>query len=419
MSSRGPGHRSRSRGVSLIEAIVALAVMGFGMLGIAAMQSSLRQNSDTARQRAEATRLASEAIEAMRSYSVVNTAGGKIAYADLVTGVAAPQLALPSTITGTNATYTRTVEVSDTSAQNRKTVFVKISWNDRSGQPQELLVSTEIHRSPPELAASLIVPASGTATQLPGGRHPTLPKAAVDNGDGTSSFTPPGGSVVWKFNNASGVIEAICNPSCASAYGRLLSGYIGFATGTTAPTSSESEAPPSLALADFTSSPPTAGIVVVQTKPVAPPFAPDCFQERLPPAPAPTRVIAYYCALFTNTSTTPNYIWSGRAVLAALPLSTPMVKPSWLASTIADSNASAYRLCRYTTQRSHVAVGAGTPAMRNRDHPLDYVDVKENLINQNFLIIRAGDGSSAFDCPNDDTTTPLLNGRTWHHQPSS
>lgn len=419
MSSRRPGHRSRSRGVSLIEAIVALAVMGFGMLGIAAMQSSLRQNSDTARQRAEATRLASEAIEAMRSYSVVNTAGGKIAYADLVTGVAAPQLALPSTITGTNATYTRTVEVSDTSAQNRKTVFVKISWNDRSGQPQELLVSTEIHRSPPELAASLIVPASGTATQLPGGRHPTLPKAAVDNGDGTSSFTPPGGSVVWKFNNASGVIEAICNPSCASAYGRLLSGYIGFATDPTQPTSSESEAPPSLAHTAFTSSPPTAGIVVVQTKPVAPPFAPDCFQERLPPAPAPTRVIAYYCALFTNTSTTPNYIWSGRAVLAALPLSTPMVKPSWLASTIADSNASAYRLCRYTTQRSHVAVGAGTPAMRNRDHPLDYVDVKENLINQNFLIIRAGDGSSAFDCPNDDTTTPLLNGRTWHHQPSS
>ncbi|GAB1391729.1 MAG: hypothetical protein AMXMBFR78_33540 [Rubrivivax sp.] len=418
MSSRRPGHRSRSRGVSLIEAIVALAVMGFGMLGIAAMQSSLRQNSDTARQRAEATRLASEAIEAMRSYSVVNTASGKISYADLVTGVAAPQLALPSTITGTNATYTRTVEVNDTGAQNRKTVFVKITWADRGGQPQELVLSTEIQRSPPELAASLIVPA---AKFLPGGRHPTIPQTAIDNGDGTSSFTPPGSGTVpvWKFNNASGVIEAICNPSCASAYGRLLSGYIGFATGTTAPTSSESEAPPSLALADFTSSPPTAGIVVVQTKPVAPPFAPECFHERLPPAPAPTRVIAYYCALFTNTSTTPNYVWSGRAVLAALPLSTPMVKPSWLASTIADSSASAYRLCRYTTQRSHAAVGTGTPAMRNGDHPLDYVDVKENLVNQRFLIIRAGDGSSAFDCPDDDTTTPLLNGRTWHHQPSS
>lgn len=419
MSSRGPGHRSRSRGVSLIEAIVALAVMGFGMLGIAAMQSSLRQNSDTARQRAEATRLASEAIEAMRSYSVVNTAGGKIAYADLVTGVAAPQLALPSTITGTNATYTRTVEVSDTSAQNRKTVFVKISWNDRSGQPQELLVSTEIHRSPPELAASLIVPASGTATRLPGGRHPTIPQAAIDNGDGTSSFTPPGGSVVWKFNNASGVIEAICNPSCASAYGRLLSGHIGFATGTTPPTSSESEAPPSLALADFTSSPPTAGIVVVQTKPVAPPYAPECFHERLPAAPAPTRVIAYYCAVFTDNSTTPPYVWSGRSRLVGLPPSTPLQEPSWFASSIADNSASAYRLCRYTTERSPVAVGTGTPAMRNRDHPLDYVDVKENLVNQNFLLIRAGDGTTVFDCPDDDTTTPLLNGRTWHHQPSS
>lgn len=76
MTAGRPHVRARSRGVSLIEAVVALAVMGFGMLGIAAMQSSLRQNSDIARQRAEAARLASEAIEAMRSYSVVNAAAG-------------------------------------------------------------------------------------------------------------------------------------------------------------------------------------------------------------------------------------------------------------------------------------------------------------------------------------------------------
>lgn len=413
-----PSARARSRGVSLVEAVVALAVMGFGMLGIAAMQSSLRQNSDTARQRAEATRIASEAIEAMRSYSVVNASSGKVSYADLVSGVPAP-LSLPGTITGTNATYTRTVDVTDTAAQNRKTVQVRITWADRSGQPQELLLSTEIHRSPPELAAALIVPASGTVTQLPGGRHPTIPKAAAMNSDGTSSFSPPGSGIVWKFNNASGLIQETCTPTCAGVHARLLSGYIAFATSAVQPTSLDAESPPSGPIPEFTAASPTAAVALLQTAPAAPPAAPQCYRELLPPAPAATRIVAYYCAVFTDTTTTPNYVWSGRAILAALPLSAPPVDMGSLATSVLDSSASAYRVCRYTTRRNDDPVGSGAPPMRNRDHPYDYAKVDTNLVNQNFLLIRAGDGSVAFDCPDDDPSTPLVNGRTWRHQPST
>jgi len=130
--------------------------------------------------------------------------------------------------------------------------------------------------------------------------------------------------------------------------------------------------------------------------------------------------VAYYCAVFTDTTTTPNYVWSGRAILAALPLSTPPVGMGSLATSVSDNSAAAYRVCRYTTRQNHEAVGSGAPPMRNRDHPLVYVNVNENLVNQNFLIIRSGDGvSDAFDCPDDDPSTPLVNGRTWHHQPSS
>jgi hypothetical protein len=57
--------------------------------------------------------------------------------------------------------------------------------------------------------------------------------------------------------------------------------------------------------------------------------------------------------------------------------------------------------------------------MTNVDHPLDYLNLTESLINQNFLIIRAGDGTTPFDCPADDGGSPLINGNTWHHQPSS
>ena len=59
------------------------------------------------------------------------------------------------------------------------------------------------------------------------------------------------------------------------------------------------------------------------------------------------------------------------------------------------------------------------PAISNAQHPLNYLDVDSGLLNQNFLIIRAGDGTSAFDCPADDASTPFVNGNTWHHQPSS
>jgi hypothetical protein len=66
--------------------------------------------------------------------------------------------------------------------------------------------------------------------------------------------------------------------------------------------------------------------------------------------------------------------------------------------------------------------------MRNADHPLDYgapapdtskLGVVGALTNQNFLVIRAGFGGVAFECPGDDAGTPYVNGNTWHHQPAN
>ena len=50
--------RAIQRGVSLVEAIVAMAVMAFGMMAIVGLQTTLRQNSDIAKQRSEAVRIA-------------------------------------------------------------------------------------------------------------------------------------------------------------------------------------------------------------------------------------------------------------------------------------------------------------------------------------------------------------------------
>jgi Tfp pilus assembly protein PilV len=405
--------RRTSRGVSLIEAVVALAVMGFGMLGVAAMQSSIRYNADVARQRAEAVRVASEAIEALRSYSVV-TASGKIDYTDIATGVPAlTATILPPTIVGTNATYTRTVTVFDTAAQNRKTVQVTVSWVDRTNTQQDVRFSTEIHRSPPELAASLIVPGTGTMTQKPAGRNPAIPRSAVPNTDGTSSFSPPGGGpLVWVFNNTTGVIEKVCNPGCVTNFGYLLAGYISFATSAMPPTSVQSEAPPDNALPAFTAVPPTAGVAISLSAPIAPAFSPACFYELLPGLPAPTKVVGYYC-IVPGQAAAPaapvQVAWSGQSSLSGLSL----------ALTMGDPSVGAFKVCRYTSQLNNNAVGTGVPALTNSDHPYEYLLVKTSLVNQNFLVIGAGDGTNAFTCPDDNVSTPVVNGRTWQHQPAS
>ena len=424
------GSKYKSRGVSLIEAVVALAVMGFGMLGVAALQGTLRHNSDVARQRAEAARIGSEAIEAMRSYSVVNASGGKISYADIISGVAAPQLNLPSSVAGTNATYTRTVQVFDNAAQNRKTVQVLVTWTDRTGTQQEVRFSTEIHRSPPELAAALIIPGSGTVTQRPGGRHPTIPRQAVLNPNGTSSFSPPGGgSTVWIFDNSTGVIKQNCTtvgPTTTCTYARFVSGYVSFATGSSQPTSADSESPSGNALPAFTTTPPTAGLAIRLTVPAMPPSPPLCFHEQLPGSPLPTKTIAYYCAVFVETSSLAvsdwtkqsSGIWSGQSMLIdpwPTPTTTPPTQPTMPAApTFGDTGAPppAYQVCRYTSQLNNNAVGTGTPPLTNDDHPSLYAGVDHNLVNQNFLVIRA-----PFGCPDDDPNTPLVNGRTYLHQP--
>ena len=60
--------------------------------------------------------------------------------------------------------------------------------------------------------------------------------------------------------------------------------------------------------------------------------------------------------------------------------------------------------------------------MSNEEHPLDYVNVRTSLVNQNFLMIGAGDGTTAFTCPNETDSTGVLefiDGDTYRHQPAS
>lgn len=384
-------------GVSLIEALVALAVMAFGVMGVAGLQVTMRQNADISKQRSEAVRIAQEAIENGRSFTVLATpptpASGPAAraYEDVKT---APATTVIGYTTNTSYTITRTVvdgTEDDPGAPRVKTLLVTVAWADRTGQTQSVRLNTSLAGVAPELAGSLGIPANGTPTRQPRGRSVDIPAAAVDQPDGTTSiFTPPGAPAVrWIFNNASGVITSICNPAevCTDATAFLLSGYVRFATGNTQPTPANAESPPSSAFA--------LDVQVNLTAPAVQTIS--CYEQTLP------AYVAYYCAM--PVTSTPPYQWSGRSALVT-------VSGQPIATESSDTAPGHFKICRYTP------VLGNTPPNGNVDHPLDYSNVPGPLSNQNFLVIRAGNGSTAFSCPGDDASTPYVNGNTWPHQPA-
>lgn len=389
----------KSRGVSLIEALVALAVMAFGLLGVVGMQATLRFNADVSKQRSEAVRIAQQQIEDLRAFGTL-AGTPEWDYADISS---VPRAAVATPPGYANTTFNLETTVVDPAVTDArfKTATVTVDWLDRQtdsgGLQQRVRFTTAIAGVAPELGATLGLAGDRAAPQRPRGRHPTIPPAAVDLGSGSSSFTPPGApsGTTWTFSNATGQITQICTPTCTTVKAWLLSGYVAFATGS-APTSVEAETP-----GDARPLTHTITVQVDATTTPPPVTAPVCFSA------STSTLVNYFCLVPTNASPT---TWSGRSVLNIVDIST---SASSVSSVLGDYAASNFKVCRYTPEATH------TPTGGNAAHPLDYVDVGTSLVNQNFLVITAGSGTAAFACPGDDLTTPLVNGNTYAHQPIS
>lgn len=231
--------RSRHRGISLVEALVALAVMAFGMLALVGVQATMRLNSDVAKQRSEATRIATEEIERLRGFRAMAVVTGQpgISYDEITSRTAT--YAAPDATIG-NATYSITRTVIAATGTQQKTVAVRVGWTDRSGQAQSVTLESVISGTDPALSGLLAVPPVPSAVHQRGGRHPTIPPEAVDFPSlGRSGFKPFGlGTVYWLFNNSTGDIVGVCtnaanappsvSDSCDPITALLLSGEVSF-----------------------------------------------------------------------------------------------------------------------------------------------------------------------------------------------
>lgn len=226
--------RASQRGVTLIEALIAMAVMAFGMLALVGVQTTLRVNADLAKQRTEATRLAEQELETLRRFV-------SITEFDNAQLTPAAQIAV---MPETNTSYTVTRQMVAQADGLQRTVKVTVSWVDRHGTDRNVVLRDVIARAAPVLSGLVSSVRKLTVAGQRSNRHPTIPSRAGDLGNQSSGFKPSeGGTVAWVFNNATGAISSICTvvastssnslttgdlSGCIATNAQLLAGYVRF-----------------------------------------------------------------------------------------------------------------------------------------------------------------------------------------------
>lgn len=376
-------HRRKQFGVTLIEAMVAMVIMAFGMVALIGLQSNLRRSADLARQRGEAVRIAQQQIERMRDYSVLTAAqaalapAGVLAYEDIAT----PNAPFNAGDANSNASFMLnqvvTPWVEDSSGtETMKAVSINVSWADRAGGTQFIETHTFIASADPGLSGSLSIPPISTPLRRPADRDSAIPIGAKDFGNKTSVFKPqPGGTVAWIFNHIGGAVIGRCTvpagtPTAVLALadlstcdrtrsGLLLSGYVRFSDSVTP----DSATPSSTAV-------PLDMVMNVTDGDAADPNY-ECYDDAPTSSVGATATaVSYYCVVYPNNSTVPS--WSGTLRIKNIPVS------------IDDQTVvSPWQVCRYSGNYN------GDRVIGNFEHPLTYTQVAAALTSQNFLLVRA------------------------------
>lgn len=378
------------RGASLVEALVAFLVLSLGLVGMTRLQGQLRLNADIARQRTEAVRLAQEDIEALRAFSTLAAAPGERAYAD----IAAASRSIDSTPgQPLNASFQLRRDVDD--ASGYRSASLSVSWEDRAGQTQQVLLQSVIAGTPPALSGALAVSGAVQPLKRVRGRSATIPAWARSLGDGTSAWKPvSGGTVVMVFDDISGEVRSTCDApaaiatphltladlsGCTLTGGLLLSGIVRRSDDARAEPAWASDAPLPLDIAlalgggDYPAPPRCFSEARKQVE-----FTTAAGTRRLAVSLAATpasvgaaswtelneRYVAYHCVVTPLLGR-----WSGRSTLVPLGWSIGLAP--------ADR-----KVCRYSTDQD----GSGA-VDNNAEHPDSYQHVDRPLMQQNFLLV--------------------------------
>ncbi len=145
-------HPIRHHGVSLVEALVALVVVAFGMLSLVNVQSTMRLNVDMAEQRTEATHIATEEIENLRLFNPVQT--GNSTWDNIASRTVDPY---PQAYGTGNTSYRLVRTVNTATATSQKIVTVQVLWTDRTGSEQSVRIDPVVAGIDPALSGLVSV----------------------------------------------------------------------------------------------------------------------------------------------------------------------------------------------------------------------------------------------------------------------
>ena len=223
--------RAAARGFTLIEALIALAVVAFGLMGLASMQGLLSRSADVAKQRSEAVRLAQQQIESLRGYTSIAVAAGQASWDGMANG---------SDTTTTNATYTRAWTIAGAASEPMRRVSVNVAWTDRVGEAQNVTLNTVISKTDPLDVGLLGFPLpQNTTLKRPKNRNLNIPVPAVDLGNGKSVYQLANNFAVV-FGNDTGYVVMKCEfvvtsaaelSSCITYSAYILAGYVSLSGG--------------------------------------------------------------------------------------------------------------------------------------------------------------------------------------------
>jgi type IV pilus assembly protein PilV len=135
-TDRKKGRPVGEGGFTLLEIIIAISILTFGLLAVASMQTTAIRGNDNASNITEATTFAQDTLEDLMALRYTNAA-----LDDVNPGVGTPtNHAIPPPIGYTGLSYT--VD-DDNPVSNAKLITVTITWQDKGVQRQTVLTSVK------------------------------------------------------------------------------------------------------------------------------------------------------------------------------------------------------------------------------------------------------------------------------------
>lgn len=143
-----PVAKKYQQGITLIETIITLVILSFGVLALMKLQAFLIDQGTIAKQQSEATNFAQVKIEKLRDFESVTSGNNIKSYDDIASGA--------ENIAGSATNYTLSWTVTNHTNPDHKVIDVSISWKDKNNNNHDMKLSSIISKFDPSTMATII-----------------------------------------------------------------------------------------------------------------------------------------------------------------------------------------------------------------------------------------------------------------------